>query len=196
MSDTEPGLDEIKSGDTPTPESPILKQDSGSTSGARAPVGKTTGSAKISIEETAPLSLPVINTEQDVGAAGSELSPVLQEMQGDPTAQVNEQIFDEIPVEVCGQLYKTALEVGYTLKNKGMPMRELPETRVKTQGEIIYTIMKKNQISIKHIDLFMLGAGMISDWKFIDSYSAEQKTEAASTSSDKPDSGVKQYGEL
>ena len=197
MSDIkEPGSDEIKSGDTPTPESPILNTGSGST-----------GSAKVSIEETAPLSLPVINTEQDVGAVGSELSPVLQEMRGDPTAQVNEQIFEEIPVEVCGQLYKTALEIGYTLKNKGMPMRELPETRVKTQGEIIYTIMKKNQISIKHIDLFMLGAGMVGDWKFMDSYSDEQKTEAASTSSDKPDSGatrtghpkdsgVKQYGEL
>ena len=197
MSDIkEPGSGELKSGDTATPESPILNAGSGST-----------GSAKVSIEETAPLSLPAINPEQDAGTVGSELSPVLQEMQGDPTAQVNEQIFDEIPVEVCGQLYKTALEVGYSLKNKGMPMRELPETRVKTQGEIIYTIMKKNQISIKHIDLFMLGAGMISDWKFIDSYSVEQKTEAASTSSDKPDSGakraghpkdsgVKQYGEL
>ena len=187
MSDTKPKIMDdydgaVPAGDTATPESPILNADSGST-----------GSAKVSIEETAPLSLPVINPEQDAGTVGSELSPVLQEMQGDPTTQVNEQIFDEIPVEVCGQMYQTLLEVGFTLKNKGMPMRELPATRVKTQGEIIYGIMKKNQINIKHIDLFMLGAGMMGDWKYIGSFSEEQKAEAASTA--EPDK-EKAYGEL
>ena len=178
----EPQSEEIKSGGTPTPEKPIINADSGNT-----------GKVKVSIDETTPLSLPVINPEQDVGAVGSELSPVMKEMEGEPTEQVNEQIFEEIPVEVCGQMYQTLLEVGFTLKNKGMPMRELPQARVKTQGEIIYTIMKKNQINIKHIDLFMLGAGMMGDWKYIGSFSEEQKAEAASTS--EPDE-EKKYGEI
>ena len=117
-------------------------------------------------------------TEQAGGARVGN-SPILQEMNKIqvPVIQVNNEVFQEIPEEYCGQLYNTGLECVWSLKNKGFPVRELPEKRVKEQGHIIYEIMKKNQISFAHIDLFMLGAGMISDWKYMDSYAAEQKHE-------------------
>ena len=116
---------------------------------------------------------------QQVGGASVGNSPILQEMNGLPESevQVGEQVFEEIPEEYCAQLYNTGLECVWSLKNKGFPIRELPEKRVKEQGHIIYEIMKKNQISFGHIDIFMLGCGMFADWKFMDSYAAEQKQE-------------------
>lgn len=149
---------------------------------------------KINIIDNPPIPLQPVNPN---GGASVGTSPILQEMNGLETqpAQVNEQVFEEIPVEVCGQLYQTTLEVGYSLKNKGIPMRELPETRVKTQGQIIYGILKKNQISVKHIDLFMLGAGMMSDWKYMGTLAAEQKQEDKVRGEPKENADGK-YGEI
>ena len=139
-------------------------------------VKKQSSDTDVHIADVPPTALPPVNPN---GGATVGTSPVLQEMNGlhPESGQVNEEIFEEIPVDVCGQLYKTTLEVGFTLKNRGLPMRELPETRVKTQAQIIYGILKKNQISVKHIDIFMLGAGMMGDWRFMGTLAAEQKKE-------------------
>ena len=118
---------------------------------------------------------PLPAAAQEGGAVVGN-APILQEMNNlqEPEKQVDTEVFEEIPEAYCGQLYSTVLEAGWSLKNKGFPLRELPEKRVQDQGHIIYEIMKKNQISFAHIDLFMLGAGMIADWKYMDSYKAEQ----------------------
>ena len=146
------------------PESVIRPQPEKVQSEAKIPEDNQVG---ITQTELVPIPQP------GAQAAGSNMdkSPILQEF-GAPTAQAETEIFEEIPVEVCSQLYKTTLEIGFTLKNKGIPMRELPENRVKTQGEIMYGILKKNQISVAHIDLFMLGAGMMTDWKYMNSMPA------------------------
>ena len=131
-------------------------------------------SVVISNQEVKPLP-----PAEQAGGASVGNSPILQDMINltEPEKQVNAEVFQEIPEEYCGQLYNTGLECVWGLKNKGFPVRELPEKRVKEQGHIIYEIMKKNQISFAHIDLFMLGAGMFADWKYMDSYAAEQKQE-------------------
>ena len=159
------------------------------------PISKKDSAAKedVGIVQTPVVALPTINPDAG-GTLGPEMSPVMQEMQG-IQAPVNEEIFEEIPVEVCGQMYQTVLEVGYTLKNKGMPMRELPEARVNTQAAIIYGIMKKNQINIKHIDLFMLAAGMMADYKYMGTYAEEQKNEDAYRGSSK-ENDTGEYGEI
>lgn len=155
---------------------------------------KEPGDNDIQIANTPPMALPPVNPN---GGAAVGTSPVLQEMNGlEPQpAQANEQVFEEIPIAVCGQLYKTGLEVGFSLKNKGMPMRELPEARVKTQAEIIHGILLKNQISLKHIDLFMLGAGMMGDWKYMGTLAAEQKQEDEVRGKPKENEDGK-YGEI
>lgn len=148
----------------------------------------------VKISNVPPMALPPVNPN---AGATVGTSPVLQEMnnlQPEP-GQVNEEVFEEIPVKVCGQLYQTTLEVGYSLKNRGMPMRELPEARVNTQAEIIYGILKKNQISVKHIDLFMLGAGMMGDWRYMGSLAAEQKQENKVRGKPKENEDLK-YGEI
>ena len=148
----------------------------------------------VKIASVPPMVLPPVNPN---AGATVGTSPVLQEMNNlhPEQAQVNEEIFEEIPVKVCGQLYQTTLEVGYSLKNRGMPMRELPEARVNTQAEIIYGILKKNQISVKHIDLFMLGAGMMGDWRYMGSLAAEQKQENKVRGKPKENEDLK-YGEI
>ena len=133
-------------------------------------------------------SQDVVVSKQDVlalppakqaGGASIGNAPILQELNNLPEQekQVNSEVFVEVPEEYCGQLYSTGLEIIWSVKNKGLPIRELPEKRVKEQGHIIYEIMKKNQISFAHIDLFMLGAGMLGDWKYLDSYAQEQRAE-------------------
>ena len=97
----------------------------------------------------------------------SDSAPVLQQFNADSEQAESNNEYEEIPEEVCAQLYATGMEIAFTLKHKDMPLKGIPEERKKTQGAIIYGIMVKNQISIKHIDLFMLGAGMIGDWKVL-----------------------------
>ena len=128
----------------------------------------------ISKQEIIPLAPAV-----PVGGAIVGNAPIMQELNNlpEPDKQVNTEVFQEIPEEYCGQMYSAGLEIVWGMKNKGFPVRELPEKRIKDQGHIIYEIMKKNQISFAHIDIFMLGCGMFADWKFMDSYAAEQKQE-------------------
>ena len=165
-------------------ESPDIEKDKSDKSG---------NGSEVRILENPVIALPLVKQDTS-GSVSPQMSPVMQEMQG-VEQPVNEEVFDEIPVEVCGQLYKTALEVGFTLKNKGMPMRELPPARVNTQAGIIYGIMKKNQINIKHIDLFMLAAGMMADYKYMGTFAEEQKNEDEYRGSAKEnDSG--EYGEI
>lgn len=179
MTDTVDRQQEIEESPTPEP-TPEPKKESDDTD--------------IHIENIPSMALPPINPG---GGATVGTSPVLQEMNNLPPelGQVNEEIFEEIPVDVCGQLYRTTLEVGFTLKNRGMPVRDLPDSRVKTQAEIIYGILKKNQISVKHIDLFMLGAGMMGDWRYMGTLAAEQKKENEVRGKPKENKDGK-YGEI
>jgi len=97
-----------------------------------------------------------------------EMSDVMKEMGITPApASSPEDVFEEIPAEMCGALYSSALEITVALK-KGVP-RQLPKSRIKTQGDIIYQILKRNQISVKHIDIFMLAAGIVADYKYVSS---------------------------
>jgi hypothetical protein len=155
---------------------------------------KQSNDTDVHVSNVPPMVLPPVNPN-DGATVGT--SPVLQEMNGlhPESGQVNEEVFEEIPINVCGQLYKTTLEIGFSLKNRGLPMRELPETRVKTQAEIIYGILKKNQISVKHIDIFMLGAGMMGDWRFMGTLAAEQEKENAVRGKPKENEDGK-YGEI
>jgi len=136
---------------------------------------KISEDTEIQITETEQIQISDVSSQQ-----GNDQAPILQQLnepvhQGmEADNQEDEAIFEEIPEELCGQLYSSALEIAHTLKNKTGTCRSLPESRIKTQGSIIYEILKKNQISIKHIDIFMLGAGMIADWKYMGTKEEEE----------------------
>ena len=136
---------------------------------------ETSSTEQVSINQTPLVTIPQEGARNDNTDAVK--SPILEEF-GAPASQAETEVFEEIPLEVCGQLYKTSLEIGFTLRKKGRAMRELPEARIKSQGQILYELLKKNHMSIAHIDLFMLGAGMMSDWKYMDSMPLEPEPES------------------
>ena len=120
---------------------------------------------KVSITET-----PIIPIEPPKPEISEKSSLLTQPVTGE-----NAEPFEEIPEIVCGQLYASTLEVTFALTHKGHPIKSLPKQRVDTQGKIVYDILRKNQISMKNIELFMLGAGMMADWKYMTAYDGELK---------------------
>ena len=150
----------------------------------------------VKINETTVAALPPLTPEGGAVGFNGETSPILNEMNNQDYQVAEDQaLFEEIPLETCGQLYATALELGFALKHKGTTPHPVPQQRIDTQGAILYGILKKNQMSIAHIDLFMFAVGMIGDWKVMDSYRGVGEAEKEGTPENKAAYGEVNNGE-
>jgi len=115
------------------------------------------------IQETETLVSVPLNIEETPILTETELPPV-------DTLPEQEQIV-EVSQEECEMFYGVVLETAHSIigtRKEGTSHRELPDSRRKAQGKLLYNICKKYNIQIPtEFEIIIFGGSLVADWQYM-----------------------------